>query len=125
MKRALLPLLLVAAVTIAGGIALTCGIEGSKPPGYDITVSFNTGVTQPDIDETQAILRSYDSSVSFLLQESFPPTGRAALRTKVAGFCATVVRQLEAVHGVGKATCQPARTPEPGTPDTPVSSTPD
>ena len=120
MKRSLLPLSLVAAVTIVGGLALTCGVKGSKPPSYDITVSFTTEVTQADIDATNAVLKSYDAKVSYVLQESFPPTGRATLHTSVAGFCPAVEQQLKAVHGVGAVTCQPSTTPVTASPSAPV-----
>jgi hypothetical protein len=122
MKRALLPLSLVAAVTIVGGLALTCGVKGSKPPSYDVTVNFTTEVMQEDIDATNAALKSYDASLSNLLQESFPPTGHATLHSGVTGFCAAVEQQLKAVHGVAGVTCRPSTTPVTGMPNAPAHS---
>ncbi len=122
MKRALLPLSLVAAVTIVGGLALTCGVKGTKSPSYDVTINFTTEVTQADIDTTNAVLKSYDASLSYLLQEGFPPTGHATLHTSVIGFCPAVERQLKAVHGVASATCRPSTTVATGSTGAPVHS---
>ncbi len=121
-KRAILPLSLVAAVIVVLGLALTYGIRDTTSPLYDVTVQFDTEATQTDIDATTSILRSYDSSVSYVLQESFPPTGHARLRSRIASFCTDLRRKMEAVHGVGGATCQLATPPVPSTPDTPVHS---
>jgi hypothetical protein len=106
----------------AGVLALSGGGDGET--AYEVNVQFTTAATQGDIDATDAILRAYDRNLSYLLQETFPPTGRATLHTGVAGFCDTVRAKLEASHGVGGATCRFATTPALGSPDAPVSSTP-
>lgn len=120
LKRALLPLLLVAAVIVVIGAALTCRVGRLKPPGYDVTVSFTPDATQQDIDSTAAILRSFDAKASYLLQETLPPTGRATLHTDAS--CATVEQQLETVQGVRDASCGIARTPVSGPSETPAPS---
>ena len=85
MRQAALALALLAA------LAAACG-DGATT--YDVTVQFNTSVTQADLDETAALLRRYDRDLDFLIQESFPPTGRARLETDVRNFCPTVEGQL-------------------------------
>lgn len=121
-KRAILPLSLVAAVIIVLGLALTYGIRDTTSPLYDVTVQFGAEATQTDIDATTSILRSYDSSVSYALQGSFPPTGRARLHSRIASICTDLRQKLEAVHGVMSASCRSASTPVSGTSGAPVHS---
>jgi hypothetical protein len=118
----LLGSLVVLVAVAAAALALTGG--GEDGPSYEVTVQFTTDATQSDIDATDGILRAYDRNLSYLLQETFPPTGRASLRSNVSAFCDTVRRKLEALAGVGSATCRLATTPVLGSPDAPVSSTP-
>jgi hypothetical protein len=123
--KPLLPLLgsLVVLVAVAAGALVLTG-AGEDGPSYEVSVLFTTDATQSDIDATDGVLRAYDRNLSYLLQETFPPTGRATLRSNVSAFCDMVVRQIERVPGVGSATCGLATTPVPGSPDVPVSSTP-
>ncbi|MDZ4278432.1 MAG: hypothetical protein U1B78_04775 [Dehalococcoidia bacterium] len=72
--------------------AVACGDGATE---YEVTVLFNTSVTQEDLEEAGDVLRSYDEEVDFLIQESFPPTGRASLAPDVPNFCPTVEVELE------------------------------
>jgi pyruvate/2-oxoglutarate dehydrogenase complex dihydrolipoamide acyltransferase (E2) component len=75
---------------------------------YEVTVRFNTSVTQDDIDEASALLRAYDDDLEFVIMESWPPIGRALLATNVADFCQTVEAELNAKSYVDDASCGPA-----------------
>ena len=93
---------MIAAVLLVVGVA--CG--GGGAPEFEVVVSFNTSATQDDIDEVGDLLRSYDKDLEFLIQESFPPTGRAFLSSDVANFCRTVEPELEAKSYVDDVTCE-------------------
>ncbi len=82
---------------------------------YEVTVGFNTTVTQDDIDEAGAVLRAYDDELEFVVMESWPPIGRALLTTEVADFCQTVEAELEAKSYIDDVSCGPV---EPGPPPT-------
>ena len=84
---------------------------------YEVTVGFNTSVTQDDIDEASAVLRAYDDELEFVVMESWPPVGRALLATEVADFCQTVEAELEAKSYIDDISCGPV---EPGPPDEPA-----
>ena len=84
---------------------------------YEVTVGFNTSVTQDDIDEAGAVLRAYDDELEFVVMESWPPIGRALLATEVADFCQTVEAELEAKSYVDDVSCGPV---EPGPLPTPA-----
>jgi len=78
---------------------------------YEVTVRFNTSVTQDDIDETGALLRAYDDDLEFVIMESWPPIGRALLATNVMDeVCMAtpaisegmlIVRTKNHVYGIG------------------------
>ncbi len=97
--------------------------SGDRAPQYEVTVRFNTSVTQGDLDEAFALLRSYDQDVEFLIMESFPPIGGAVLETDAAEFCGTIEAELEAKSYVESASCQPWQERDGGNPDTPVTTT--
>jgi len=84
---------------------------------YEVTVGFNTTVTQDDIREVDALLRAYDDELEFVVMESWPPIGRALLTTDVADFCQTVEAELEAKSYIDDVSCGPV---EPGQPDEPA-----
>ena len=84
-------------------LALACGGGGSTE--YEVVVSFNTEATQDDLDGTGAVLASYDEDVEYLIQESFPPTGRAFLETDVPDFCVTIEVELARSY-VDGVTCE-------------------
>jgi hypothetical protein len=73
---------------------------------YEVTVRFNTAVTQDDIDEVGALLRAYDNDLQFVIMESFPPIGRALLETHAPDFCQTVQAELEAKTYIDDVSCR-------------------
>ena len=75
---------------------------------YEVTVRFNTSVTQDDIDEVGALLGAYDAGLRYVVMESWPPVGRALLTTDVADFCQTVEAELEAKSYIDEVSCGPA-----------------
>jgi hypothetical protein len=75
---------------------------------YEVTVQFNTLVTQDDIDEAAALLRAYDEDLEFLIMEIWPPIGRALLATNVPDFCQTAEAELEAESYIDNVSCGPA-----------------
>ena len=75
---------------------------------YEVTVGFNTSVTQDDIDEVGALLRAYDDELEYVVMESWPPVGQAVLTTDVADFCQTVEAELEAKSYIDDVSCGPA-----------------
>jgi hypothetical protein len=84
---------------------------------YEVTVGFNTSVTQDDIDEAGAVLRAYDDELEFVVMESWPPIGRALLTTDVTDFCQTVEAELETKSYIDRVSCGPV---EPGPPPAPA-----
>ncbi len=84
---------------------------------YEVTVGFNTSVTQDDYDEVGAVLRAYDDELEYVIMESWPPIGRALLTTDVADFCQTVEAELEAKSYIDHVSCGPV---EPGPLPTPA-----
>jgi hypothetical protein len=118
--RVVLPVLLL---VVAGAVAAGCGeAPGGEGTEYEGIVSFNTTVTQDDLDETASFLRRYDEDLDFLVQESFPPTGVARLRTEDADFCAAVEAELGAKSYVDRVTCGARQETPAGDPEEPVSS---
>ena len=99
------PLLLAVGVVLLPvlGIGAACG--GDDPIEYVVTVRFNETVTQADMDDVGAFLRTYDDDLDFLIQESFPPTGVAYVKTDDEGFCTAVESELEAKSYVESVTC--------------------
>jgi len=85
-------------------LALAC--TGSGGTEYEVIVRFNSTVTQADMDDVAEYLRSYDDGLDFLIQESFPPTGVARLKTDEPDFCVTVEAELEARLYVESVSCQ-------------------
>jgi hypothetical protein len=75
---------------------------------YEVSVGFNTSVTQDDIDEVGALLRAYDDELEYVVMESWPPIGRALLTTDVVDFCQTVEAELEAKSYIDDVSCGPA-----------------
>ena len=92
----------------------------SGAPRYEVTVHFNTLVTQDDIDEAAVLLGDYDHDLEFLIMESFPPIGRALLATNAPQFCSMAEAQLEAKSYVDDVSCQGREEPDPGEQDIPI-----
>jgi hypothetical protein len=86
---------------------------------YDVTVLFNTSVTQEDIDAVEATLRAHDADLEFVLMESFPPIGSAVMAREGADFCANVEGELVAESYIDEVSCEP-RQPPVGDLDEPV-----
>jgi hypothetical protein len=92
---------------------------------YDITVPFNASVTDDDLKLANEIVLAFDPNADFLLQETFPPTGRATLTSSDPDVCAAIEPKLESIPAVGDVTCAVAADAPPvSNPDKPVSSEP-
>ena len=104
------------------GISLVQRSNADETARYEVTVQFNGSVTQQDIDEAGALLRSYDDDLEFLIMEIFPPIGLAVLTTDATGFCQTVKPALEAKSYVNSVSCRPWQEPDQADPDAPVST---
>ena len=105
--------------------------EPSSPPStrgtaYDMTVPFNASVTDEDLKVANEIVLAFDPNADFLLQETFPPTGRARISTSVPDACGAIKAKLESIASVGDVTCTVSADPAPPCckPDEPISSTP-
>ena len=103
-------------------ISLAKGSDADETARYEVTVQFNSSVTQQDIDEAGALLRTFDNDVEFLIMEIFPPIGRAVLATDAPDFCPTVKAALEAKSYVDEVSCGPHVEPDQAEPDAPVST---
>ncbi len=116
--------LTTAAIAVLGTIlGLTLSqTSGDGPPRYEVTVRFNTSVTQSDIEEIGALLRSHDEDLSLAIMESFPPIGRALLESDETAFCPTVEAELTAKSYIDSESCRPWQGEYIGDPDTPVTS---
>ncbi len=104
------------------GISLLQGSNADETARYEVTVQFNTNVTQDDLDDAASLLRTFDDDVEFLIMEIFPPIGRAVLATDAPDFCPTVKSALEAERYVDGASCRPWQEPDQAEPDAPVST---
>ena len=111
-----------AALGIVLAILLGQASDGDTMARYEVTVRFNSSVTQDDIGEVGALLRSFDEDVEFLVMEIFPPIGRAVLATDVPDLCRTVQAELDAESYVASSSCQPWQEPDQAEPDAPVST---
>ncbi|MCH7837428.1 MAG: hypothetical protein IIC26_02860 [Chloroflexi bacterium] len=122
MKKSLIPLaavILALVATSAGVLALTGG-DSRGDDLYGVTVQFNTSVTQEDIDEVAALLRTYDDNLEFIIMEIFPPIGSALLTLDAPGVCSTIEAQLEAKSYVSDVTCEPWQPADLDDSDAPV-----
>jgi hypothetical protein len=106
--------------------------EGAPPSGvslvdtatFDLTVAFDESVTQADQRLAEEVVREIDADADFVIQESFPPVGRASITTGDDEACAALTEELMNVHGVANVRCEPAQQGGTGDPDEPVSSSP-
>lgn len=110
--------LTVAMVVLAVAFAACAG--GDDATEYQVTVSFNETVTQPDMDAVHDLLRTYDEDVDFLIQESFPPTGVAYVKTDDAEFCSKIEAALSGRSYVRDVMCGERPEPAEDGGDTPV-----
>ncbi len=114
---------LILVVALAAGVTFALAGNGNAASGhdrYELTVRFNTSVTQDDIDEVEALLRGYDDGLDFVIMEIFPPIGRAVLATDALDFCRTIEAQLEAKSYVDSVSCQVRQENGDTDPDVPV-----
>ncbi len=117
-------LMVIVGVVLGSALAISLvqRSNADETARYEVTVQFNITVTQDDLDEAGALLRSFDDDVDFLIMEIFPPIGRAVLATDAPGFCRTVEAALEAKSYVDGASCRPWQEPDEAEPDAPVST---
>lgn len=122
-RAAILAVFGVAAFLALGayGIALADDEEAAR---YEVTVNFNTSVTQDDIDEVGGLLRVYDEDLDFVVLEIWPPIGRALLATDMPDFCQTVEAELGAKSYVDDVKCGSAAVETPVAPPSEVTATP-
>ncbi len=98
MSRFLVPALLLAAT-----LAVSCRDE---QPSYDVAVNFSDRYTEASLREVDAVLRSYDAGIDVLVQESFPPVARTAIKTGVENFCDELREKLEPRDDVADVYCE-------------------
>lgn len=121
-RAAALAITAVAVLAAVLGITFTRTSDGNGAAQYEVTVRFNTEVTQDDIDEAGALLGTYDDDLEFVIMEIFPPIGREVPATGEPDFCQTVEAKLEAKSYVNSVSCQPWQEPDQADPDAPVST---
>jgi hypothetical protein len=108
------------ATAVLFGLAFAAATCGSDVTEYQVTVSFNETVTQPNMDAVHDLLREYDEDVDFLIQESFPPTGVAYVKTDDEEFCSTIEAELSGRSYVRAVRCEERPEPSGDDGDTPV-----
>ena len=92
---------------------------------YRVVVSYNTSVTQLDLDETAEFLRGFDADLEFLIQESWPPTGVANLQTDAPNFCDAIFDELASQSYITDFSCNPQQVSDgDAAPDAPVTNLP-
>ncbi len=130
MKTWLIPLTIVAlmiAGATAGAFASGGGdgdsaAEKAGAAHYEVLVRFNTSVEQGDIDATSDLLRAYDPSLDFMIQESWPPTGVAYLQTDTLNFCDTITNELSSPSYIEDISCGPQQVLDSDVEDLPPVS---
>lgn len=113
---------LLAVIVVLSALAVACGRDSTTE--YRVTVSFNETVTQADMDSAAEYLRAFDDDLDFLIQESFPPTGVATLKTDADDFCEAVEAELESRSYVSGVDCTEGNETPVESPDAPVSDGP-
>jgi hypothetical protein len=104
------------------GISLVGASADDDAARYEVTVRFNTSVTQRDIEEVDALLSAYYDDLGFVVMESFPPVGGAILNVDADDFCRTVEADLEAASYVEAVSCQPWEEADGEAPDDTIST---
>ena len=117
-------LMVIVGVVLGGAlvISLMQGSDADETARYEVTVQFNTTVTQDDLDEAGSLLGAYDDDLEFVIMEIFPPIGRAVLATDAPDFCQTVETELGAKSYVDEVSCGPHVETDQADPDKPVST---
>ncbi len=111
-----------AVLSSALAISLVQRSNADDTTRYEVTVQFNTTVTQDDLNEAGALLGTYDNDLEFLIMEIFPPIGHAVLTTDATGFCPMVETELGAKSYVDEVSCGPHVETDQADPDAPVST---
>ncbi len=93
-------------VTVFGLMAALTVACGENAPAYDVVVAFNDQYSDASLQETDAILRSYDADIDVLLQESFPPVARTVIRSSLEGFCDDLRSKLEVKPYIERVECE-------------------
>ncbi len=109
---------LIALALLAAAVACRSSNDAA---GYDVSVQFTAEVTQADMDDVHAFLRTFDDDLGFLIMEIFPLIGRASVSTDAPQFCETAQAELAARSYVESVTCEPATDGSAANPDAPVS----
>ncbi len=101
-------LLVIVGAVLGTVLVLSFGHASSGEGGaqYEVTVKFSAAVTQDDIEEADALLRTFDDDLEFLLMENFPPIGSAVVATEGSDFCQTVETDLAGRSYVLDVSCQ-------------------
>jgi hypothetical protein len=86
-------------------IAAACG-GGST--SYTVKVAFNDTYTDAGGHEVELAIQAYDSDAQVLLQETFPPSAVATVRSGSADFCDRLRAQLEPRPDVARVDCTPS-----------------
>jgi len=117
-------LLVIVGAVLGTVLAISFASESSGDAAnqYEVTVRFNSSVTQDDIDEVGALLHTYDDDLEFLVMESFPPVGRAVMAAEAPDFCQTVETELAGKSYVLDVSCQLWARGGGADPDAPVST---
>ena len=97
------------AAAVAGAIVASSALACGGANQYDVTVRFNTSVTQDGMDEVSQVLRSFDPNADMILAESFPPTGHVVLKTDAPDICQRLSDALEGITGVQDVSCEPLK----------------
>ena len=93
----------LAAMLAAIAVSAACG---AGAPSYNLTVAFNTTVTQTDMDRVGQLIRRFDSSADMLVTETFPPTGHVTVKTGARDFCREIETALDALPFVANTSCE-------------------
>lgn len=93
-------------LAVSGLLAALLAGCGEKALAYDVVVAFNEQYTDASLQETDAILRSYDPGIDVLLQESFPPVARTVIHSSIEGFCDDLRSKLEVKPYVERVECE-------------------
>jgi hypothetical protein len=113
----------VAAISFAGASGGNGDANSNGPRAGDceVTINYNTSVTQADLDEVELMVRALDADAEMVLAESWPPIGGASLAVDAAA-CDGLVDALTNMSYVESASWQTFDPAGVGDPDSPVST---
>lgn len=92
-----------AAMAAVVAVSTACGGGGTS---YDVTVTFNSTVTQTDMDQVDRLIHRFNSSAEMRVMETFPPIGRVTIKTGTRDFCHEIETALDALPFVSNVGCQ-------------------